>query len=125
MQEQAKEQMIQKLIEYMESSKDFLLEQSPELIQQALRYEKASAYFSSALMAILLCAAVSIGYYFWKNPTLDKYGSREMGSFLGAFIPLIITPMFFVQLCYSVDKLLKLYIAPKYFLITLISSFRS
>src|ERR1700688_4041455 len=120
MQEQAKEQMIQKLIEYMESSKDFLLEQSPELIQQALKYEKVSAYFSATLMVVLLSVAVPVGYYFFKNPTLDKYGFREIGSFLGAFISFIITPIFFVQLCYSVDKLLKIYISPKYFLIQLL-----
>jgi hypothetical protein len=118
------EKILQKLLDYLQNTEDFVLEEVPEIIQQALKYEKISSHLNAGLMIILLSLAITIGYHFWKYPTLDKYGSREMGSFLGAFIPLIIAPLFFVQFCYSIDKLVKIYIAPKYFLITLVSSIK-
>jgi hypothetical protein len=122
---QTSSQIWQKLIEHIENTKDFVLEQAPDIIQQALKYEKISSYLTAALMLLLLCAAISIGYYFWKYPSLDKYGSRELGSFLGIFIPCIASPLFLVQFCYSIDKLVKIYLAPKYFLINLIMSMKN
>lgn len=116
------EQILQKLIEYIEDTKDFILEQAPEVVQQILQYEKTSAYATSLLMLGLLASAVSLGYHFWKHPMLDKYGSREFLSFMVPIISLIVIAPLFVQLCTSVDKLIKIYIAPKYFLIELLMS---
>ena len=115
-----KEQILQKLIEYIQNTGDFVLEQAPEVIQQALSYEKIAAYLITALMLLLLSTAIFAGYYFWKHPVLDACGSRNAGSFLGVLIPCTVSPLLFVQLCYSIDKLVKIYIAPKYFLIQLL-----
>ena len=115
-----KDQILQKLLEYLQNTEDFVLEQVPELVQQALKYEKISSYLNSGLMILLLNIAIYLGYYFWKHPVLDKYGSREFGSILCTLIPCIASLLFFIQLCYSVDTLIKIYIAPKYFLICLI-----
>jgi hypothetical protein len=115
----------QKLIEYIENTKDFVLEQAPDVIQQVLKYEKTSSYLTATLMLLLLCAALITGYYFWRHPALDKYGSREFGSIFGLLVPCIATPMLFIQLCCSVDRLVKIYVAPKYFLIGLIQEINS
>jgi uncharacterized membrane protein YhdT len=118
-----KEEISQKLLEYLQNTEEFVLDQVPEVIQQVLKYEKISSYLSAGLMILLLSIAICIGFYFWRHPTLDKYGSREFLSFM-PIVSCIAIPILFVQLCYSVDKLVKIYIAPKYFLISLISSLR-
>lgn len=115
-----KDQLWQTLIEHIENSKDFMLEQAPDFIQEALKYEKVSAFINAGIMAILFTTALGVAYYFWKYPTLDKYGSREFLSVFGVFIPLIFVVPTVAQLCISIDKLVKIYVAPKYFLINLI-----
>jgi hypothetical protein len=118
------EKILQKLLDYLQNSEDFALEQIPEIVQEALKYEKVSAYLSIGLMLLLLSIAAYIGYHSWKHPTLDKYGSREIGSFLGVAIPFCTAPMLFIQFCCSVDKLIKMHLAPKYFLIELVTSMK-
>jgi hypothetical protein len=86
MQEQLKDQVLEKLINYLQNTEDFILEQVPETIYQVLRYEKTAYYISAFLMLTLLIIGLYIGYHFWKHPTLDKYGSREIGSFMGTLI---------------------------------------
>ena len=93
-------------------------------MQQALKYEIVSSYLRVVIMILLISLATCVAYYFWKNRSLDKFGSMEVSSFLGIFIPCLATPAFFLQLCYLIDKLLKIYIAPKFFLIGLVSSMK-
>lgn len=114
------DQVWYELIEHIENTKDFVLEQAPDIIQQALKYERFSASFNAGVMAILLAASLGTAYYFWKHPTLDKYDSRDFLSVFGVFIPLIAAVPFFAQLYISIDNLIKINIAPKYFLINLI-----
>ena len=59
----SKEIIWQKLLEYMEASKDFVLEQTPEVLQQALRYEKTMALLSMLLMTGLLAGYLSFMLY--------------------------------------------------------------
>ncbi len=119
---QVKDQIFQKLLQYLQKTEDFALEQSPEIIKQVLKYEKINSFITACLMVALLTGALSIAWYFWKYPTLEKWGGRDLGSIFGLILPLCISPMFFIQLCYSVDTLIKMYISPKYFLISLIMS---
>lgn len=116
------EKISEKLLEYLQRTEDFVLEQSPEILKEALRYERIRSFISVLLMAVLFVSALSAAWYFWKHPTLDKYESRDTISFLGVLIPICLSPLFFVQLCSSVDSLIKIYVAPKYFLISLIMS---
>jgi hypothetical protein len=122
MENQTKVEIWRKLIEQIENTKDFVLEQTPEVIQQVLRYEKVSSYLTAALMALLLCAAMCVGYYFWKHPKLDVHGSWELVTYLGIIGPCMTFLPVFAQLCCSIDQLVKIYTAPKYFLIQLIVS---
>jgi hypothetical protein len=124
MEDQIKTQIWEKLFGYVEDTKDFVLEQAPEIVQQVLQYEKTSAYLTSFLMLGLMAVAISFGYHFWKYPTLDKYGSREFLSFMVPIISLMVIAPLFIQFCIDIDKLMKIYIAPKYFLIELLLSVR-
>ena len=120
-----KEQITEKLMQYLKNSEDFLLEQAPDVIRQALKYETISAYVTSSLMLCFLILSCVVWIYNWKNPALDKHGSREIHSFMLIFIPLMSAPMFFVQLCSSIDDLIKIYTAPKYYLIQLVLSLKN
>lgn len=120
-----KEEILKKLLEYIQASGDFILEQAPDIIKQALAYEKISTWFCTILMFVLVTIGLSVAYYFWKHPKFDSYNSRTISSFFGVMIPSIVVPLLFIQFCSCVDTLIKIYIAPKYFLIQLITKLNS
>jgi len=76
-------------------------------------------------VATFLVAALGMIYYFWKNPALDQYGSRTIPSVLGLLIPLMVLLPLITQFFCSVDKIIKIYVAPKYFLIDLILNLKN
>jgi hypothetical protein len=117
-----KEEVIAKLMDYLQRTEDFALQEIPEVITQALRYEKINGWATASLMMVLILCLSVTAFLFYKFPSLDKYGDRTFLSEWGMFLPLIVVPIFFVQLCMSVDKLIKIYCAPKYYLIELIRS---
>lgn len=45
-----KEEVVEKILEYLNETQDFVLEQLPQVIQQALRYEKVAAFVLATLM---------------------------------------------------------------------------
>jgi hypothetical protein len=114
-----KDQILEKLLEYLQSTQDFVLKESPEVIQQALRYH----YLSNVILLISCCVAIvllsCVFYYFYTHPNLDKHESRDMLSTIGcAMSPFFIIMLTASFLHYS-DNLIKISYAPKYFLIQL------
>lgn len=67
------EMIIEELLSYMNSTKDFVLNEYPEVVSQIFLYEKFSnlsaAIFSGSFF--LICVFVAI--YFCRNPTLGEY----------------------------------------------------
>jgi len=118
------DQIIQKILDYLEQTEDFVLEHLPDVIVQALRYERIISVLGVILLSFLFSCAVYVGYHCWTNPRLDKYGSWETISVLGVIIPCSFAPLLLVQLCFAVDKLIKIYVAPKYFLVQLFLSIK-
>ncbi len=110
----------QKLIDYLEGTHDFLLEQAPEVIQQALRYEMISSITSCIFLVASLAVVTTVMYYNWKNPVLDDYKSRTSSNVLGIFLPVMISIGLLTPTILTVNKLIMLYVAPKYFLIQLL-----
>ena len=113
------EEVVQSLLQYLQNTQDFILDQVPQVVQEALRYEKISASITALFMVCLLAAAAFVFHHFWKYPALDSYGSRTVSSVMGMYIPGAISTIFFILLAASVDRLIKIHIAPKYFLIQL------
>ena len=114
-----KEQIVQTILEYLERTEDFLLEQAPEVILQALRYEQIVSVLGAVLFLLLVLGTVVVGYHFWANPKFDQHGSRDFISSIGVMVPCIVSPLLAVQLCVFGDKLIKIYFAPKFFLLQL------
>lgn len=119
-----KDEIANKLLQYLERSKDFLLEETPIVIQQALKYEKISCLLSMIFILVLMCVGTIIAYSCWKNPKLTEFKNWEITSIFGVIIPLLFSPVFICQFYCSLDKMIKIYIAPKYFLISLIANLK-
>lgn len=116
MEDHVKTEMWKKLAEHLEGTKEFVMEQAPDVIQQALRYEKIAARNSAIFMIGVVVVALGVAYYFGKHPSLDKYGSRDLFSSIGIFIPLVLTIPSLFQIYSSIDRSIKISVAPKYFL---------
>jgi hypothetical protein len=114
------EEITKKLLEYIDKTGDFLLEQAPEVLQQALKYHYYSSLIYSVFFIIGFLFSISIGYYFYFYPNLDEYGNRDLASILLPPYSLIGIFATLASLCYEIDKLMKITLAPKYFLINLL-----
>jgi hypothetical protein len=115
-----KEEIVSKLVEYIEGTKDFVLEQAPEILKEALRYEYLSSLFISISSGVLLVLALSVFYYAFCHPMVDKYGDRSFGSGMTMIVSAFVAVMVSGTLCISIDKIIKINVAPKYFLLTLL-----
>lgn len=114
-----KEQILQKLIEYLQSTQDFVLQQTPEVIQQALRYHYLSNLIGCIICSFLIIFLIILFYYTYMNPTNDKYDNRDMLSFMICVMSPIFTLISCISLFHYSDNLIKISCAPKYFLLEL------
>lgn len=113
------EKIKEKILNYLENTKDFVLDQAPDIIQQALRYHYINALFGIITCFFILVILISVSYYSYSHPKLTQYGSWETSTFVFCFFPFIVCiPIFGAFLC-DIDKFIKITTAPKYFLITL------
>ncbi len=111
------EKIIEKILDYIQKSEDFVLTQSPEIIQQALQF-----YLISSIVTLLFCIIgifilLITAYYFYFHPNFDKYGSRDTLSAMGCFFGFFMNIPLFIQIFVSAERILKIYHCPKYFLI--------
>lgn len=113
-----KDQILQKLLEYLQNTEDFVLEQVPEIIQQVLRYEIISTYMGAGILLFIIILCIGLNIYLWKYSE-DTIKNTITSSIIYP-ISSIALPFLFIQFCCLIDKLVKIYIAPKYFLIDLI-----
>ncbi len=117
-----KDQILEKLLEYLQSTQDFVLKETPEVIQEALKYH----YFSNVISLISCCFGIVIlscvFYYFYTHPNPDKYESRDMLSTMICAMSPMITLFLIVSILHYSDVLIKICYAPKYFLIELFLS---
>ena len=116
-----KEEIYHKLLQYLEKTEDFLLEQSPQIMQEALRYHKVSNTLMLIVIFIAFIFLTGFWIYLWKNPEYDKYESYTCFYVMKAWFSIIfVIPLWGIGLS-CIDTLLKIYLSPKYFLIGLFS----
>lgn len=113
------DQIKEKILIYLESTKDFVLDQAHDIIQQALRYHYLSSLIGSIFFTFIFILCAVIAFYNFANPKLTKYNSWETQTFIFTFIPSMICLLSLIAICANVDALIKIITAPKYFLITL------
>jgi hypothetical protein len=115
------EEISTKLLEYLQKTSDFALEQMPDIVIQTLKYQKFSIYLNMLTMGFLIILCAGLAYYFYTHPKFDKYGDKTILSTFGVFIPLGLILIFLVDLIIATDNVIKINIAPKYYLIELFS----
>ena len=117
-----KQEILEKLLDYLQKNEDFALKHIPDVVLQAFRYEKISTYVTASLMIFLILTASAILFFTLIYPSYDKYNHRTLFSFMAPLISGLVLMPLFVQLCICIDTLIKMYVAPKYFLIQLIKN---
>lgn len=111
------DEMYIKIFQYLESSKEFVLSEAPSLAQETLRYHwslNLISLFASLLVAFSL---LSFSIWVYRNPTLESYGARDLFSVFGVVFPSLFSIVAFIICFDSARAFIKIYLAPKLFLI--------
>ena len=112
------QEMVAKLIEWMEGSKSFVAQQAPDYIQQYLRMTIVQ-YWVELAFEILVVLAL-IGFVVFCIKECGKYEkSYETPTVIqmGSFFPLLIAIFPAVGTYMTVQKLITVYMAPKVFIL--------
>lgn len=105
----------QELLSWVQSSKNFMTEQAPLLVQEILYYGMASSCLWSFLWLVLLCLGV------WGTRLNYKQiqGEYYLVQFILCLFGSIAVALFFVM---SMTTTVKIYFAPRLYLIEYLSS---
>lgn len=112
-----KDEVIKKLIDYIDGSKDFLLDQAPQIFKEMIKYEYLISILETVLFIILLSATLYILYVSFTNPARDKYDSRSYENLLGIIIPLMLIIPLILGFWNAMTTAIQIKMAPKYFLL--------
>lgn len=113
-------EILEKALDYLKGTQEFVIEQSPEFIRQILIYEKTSTIFGLILSSIALIILIGIAFYCILYHKLDKYGHIELPYTIGGLVSICLLIPITPATVSLTDRLLKIYISPKYFLIDLL-----
>lgn len=111
------EKLIDELLNYMERTKDFITQECPELILEILKYHKILNFCNITIFLPILIISLIVFIYFWKFPYVDKYDCTSTGTLISMMISGFSSVFCFIILIQSVEALIKIYTAPKYFII--------
>ncbi len=119
------EEMILKLIAWIETSAEFAKEQWPDYVAQYLRAEciKGWVNLSCLLMLIFICFGVLV--VCWSFTWHYKGPSYEIPTFIaaGTFFPFFaIIPLLIASVC-EINSLITLYVAPKVYVLSHLKGF--
>lgn len=116
--EDNQKEIVTKMFEYIDSSKDFMLEQAPEVFQQIIRYEYISSICGVVTCSILLiCAGITL-FTWLKNPNVDRFDYWTDGTFAVVLISATVVVITGIGLIVNVSDLIKINVAPKYYIIS-------
>lgn len=116
------EDLAKKILDYLQKTEDFALEHLPDVVLQALRYHTLMNWLFCISMTVLILVSASLAFYFYRYPGFDSSGHRTFPSFFVPFGGAALSIIFFALLCQSIDTLIQMYMAPKYYLMILIKS---
>lgn len=113
------EELTKKILEYIETTENFLSKEIPEVIQQALRYQKVSSMLCAFLSFFIAILCIRILIYFHFNPKIDKYDCMALDRSLITMGCCFTCFLMIVVFCSNIDNLLQLFLCPKFYLIKL------
>lgn len=105
-----------KLLEYIEHTKDFVLEQAPELFKEILKFDTISAYLGSLVCLSVMLTGIFLSLKFYKIPCEKSYDrpTLHMITWIGTAVLL---PILLIQTMSNVSDIIQIKIAPKYYLL--------
>ena len=118
------ENVLEKAAEYIKTAQDFAIQNLPQIVQEAFRYEKTHTWIQAILILVLFFSALTIGYYYFRNPNVDKDGDWTAASSLRVFVCCIAMVPILVSLWVVTENLLKIYFCQKLFLLEIISKIK-
>lgn len=105
--------LIATMTEYLKGSVEFVKEQAPDVIQQLLAWKMAELWVLLILFATFTIVSPIAVRYCWKRADCYDNEGWIVGAVISAIGELFSIPLFIMSLL----DLLKLYIAPKVFLL--------
>lgn len=111
------DEVIKKLLEYIDGSKDFLLEHAPQIFKEMLHFEYLMALVQTFVFSFLVGVALYIGYHCYKSKVRETYGSRPTEQIMGMIIPFTVTTFLLIGIWDGVSTAIKIKISPKYYLL--------
>lgn len=118
------DRLTEKALEYLRNIESFVDSEAPEVIQQTLRYKTISTYCGLIFVITGIVVCLSVLFYSFYYPKYDKYDHLELISVLTRIIPISLLILFIGGFLSELDTLMKLYIAPKLFLIEYFTNLR-
>ena len=115
-----KDQLIEKIIHYMETTGDFVLEQAPEICQEILNYSKFSSILCLSITGSIVIFSIFFFIYSYCNRTMGDYGSLSGESFFKMLFSGAIAMILLGPCVASIDNLIKINVAPKYYILQII-----
>jgi hypothetical protein len=106
----------EKLIEYLEHTKDFVLEQAPELFKEILKFDTIAAYLGSFICLSIMTLGMIISLKF-HNVKYEKSYDRPSHHIVVWMITFGLTPFLFIQTMCNISDIIQIKIAPKYYLL--------
>lgn len=119
------DELKQRLVQYLDHLEsgirqggEFVASQAPEVAQQYLAYQYASNAFMATVAGLILIAALcGIGKAASLFRTADYHNMRgEAGAVVGT-ISAVVAFASGIAMCNTIDHLMKIHLAPKYFLL--------
>lgn len=112
------EEITKKILEYMDGTKDFLLEQAPDVVQQLITW----AIFNSCLQIIFCISLITISWKIFKRRSFPDFIDEDaVVPFIRIFFAVAGVICIFAILSY-LQCLAKCLIAPKLFIIQSLTS---
>lgn len=114
---------IKKMIEWVESSSSFIQGQIPDYIEQLLRYKMISTWLNVGILLIALIVSLSLWIFcLCKSSNYEKSYIISTPLALGCFMPAVIGFALFMGMISEIHDLIRLYIAPKVYVLNHLTS---
>jgi hypothetical protein len=110
------EMVEKKLLEYIEHTKDFVLEKAPELFKEILKFDTIAAYLGSLVCLSVMVTGIILSLKFYKIP-YDKSYERPTVHMITWIGTAVIVPLLLIQTMQNISDIIQIKIAPKYYLL--------
>lgn len=117
------EENIKKMIDWVENSSSFIQGEIPDYINQLLRYTTICAWFNIGILSILIVISTSMWIWcLYKHSTYDQGWNVPTPIVMGCFFPGIAIALMGIGVISEIHDLIKLYIAPKVYILKHLTS---